>query len=390
MRASCPSPSAACTRLDADWSSGGGIYVHFPFCVHRCFYCDFNVFTPPRVPHRRYTDAVLSELVGRSDLLEGPARSLYIGGGTPSLWDPREVQRLIDAAAQRPGLRADAEVTLEANPSDITRERLVDYRTAGVNRVSIGVQATDDKILKAADRRHSALTARRAVEFALDAGFQSVTLDLIFGLPTQTQGQWRETLDEVLRWDVPHLSIYALTVEERTPLAKMVSDNRVRLPHEDAQADMMFLTRDVLMSAGYEHYEVSSYARQGHRAVHNSGYWELRPYLGLGAGAHGYADGRRWTNLRRVGPYVSACMESGDPTADSELIDDDTLALERVMTGLRRLVEGVDLAPVWDRYQATVVQQVSQGYLHLDGTRARLTERGLRFMNAVLLAFVPA
>lgn len=367
----------------------GGIYVHFPFCVHRCFYCDFNVFTPPRVPQVPYTDALLAELAARAELLDGPARSLYIGGGTPSLWDPAQLARLVDAVAAHPGLRSDAEVTLEANPADVTAERMADYRRAGINRVSIGVQATHDAILKAADRRHDARTAHRAVSLALEAGFRSVTLDLIFGLPTQDLDQWRGTLEEILAWDVPHLSIYALTVEPRTPLARLVRDDRIRLPDDGAQADMMFLTREVLTDAGYEHYEVSSYARPGHRAVHNSGYWELRPYLGLGAGAHGFAGGQRWTNLRRVGPYVTACMEHGVPTADSEVIDPETLAFERVMTGLRQLVDGVDLAPDWPLYEEVVAEQVAGGFLEQEHTVVRLTEKGLRFMNSVLLAFVP-
>jgi oxygen-independent coproporphyrinogen-3 oxidase len=196
-------------------------------------------------------------------------------------------------------------------------------------------------------------------------------------------------LAEVVAWGVPHLSVYALTVEDRTPLARLVREDRIRLPDDGDQADMMFVARDALVGAGYEHYEVSSYARPGHRAVHNSGYWEMRPYLGLGAGAHGFAGGRRWSNLRRVGPYVSACLESGDPTEESETPDAATLAFERVMTGLRRLADGVELGPDWARYGAVAAEQARQGYLELDGTRARLTEQGLRYMNGVLLAFCP-
>lgn len=365
------------------------IYVHFPFCVHRCFYCDFNVFTPPRIPHTAYANAVVAELVARAPWLDGPSKSLYFGGGTPSLWDPAEVGRIVDTAKSTPGLEPDAEITLEANPGDITPERLADYRTAGINRLSVGVQALDDLILQRTDRRHDANTAYKAVKMALEAGFDSVTMDLIFGLPTQVMPQWLDTLDAVLQWDVPHLSIYALTVEPRTPLARMVRDDRITLPDNNAQADMLFATREVLTGAGYEHYEVSSYAREGHRAVHNSGYWQMTPFLGLGAGAHGYARGKRWTNLRRVGPYVSACMEDGIPTAEEEASDPETFRFERVMTGLRQLTDGVDLAPDWEHYQAIAMAEVAKGTLELEGTRVRLTEHGLRFMNQVLLAFVP-
>ena len=375
--------------MDGERPKSGGIYVHFPFCTHRCFYCDFNVFTPPSIPHTAYTDAVLEELAFRARGLEQPARSLYFGGGTPSLWETTEIGRVVDAVRRSPGLMPEAEVTLEANPSDVSESRLAALLDVGINRLSLGVQAVDDPILKAADRRHDAKTAVEAVEAAMRAGFQSVTVDLMFGLPTQGLKQWQDTLNRVAAWDVPHLSIYALTVEPRTPLARLVRDERIRLPDDGQQAEMMFATRDVLRSAGYEHYEVSSYARRGHRAVHNSGYWQMRPYLGLGAGAHGYVEGRRWTNLRRVGPYTSACLEHGDPTDQSEIIDPQTRAFERVLTGLRQLVDGVDMALDWDRYETVIEDQVGLGHLRCDGTRIRLTDQGLRFMNAVLLAFTP-
>jgi oxygen-independent coproporphyrinogen-3 oxidase len=370
--------------------AAGGIYVHFPFCVHRCFYCDFNVFTPPRVPHREYADAVIAELAARAPGLAVPARSLYFGGGTPSLWEPAEIARVVAAARRAPGLTAGAEITLEANPVEVTPTLLGALREAGINRLSLGVQALHDELLAKVDRRHDAAQALAAIEAVRGAGFVSWTIDLMFGLPGQTPASWEADLERFLGLDVPHASIYALTVEPKTPLALLVRKGRVALPGEDPQTDMLLATRRVLTAAGYEHYEVSSYARPGHRSVHNSGYWDMTPFLGLGAGAHGFVSPTRWRNLRRVGPYVAAAMGGGLPTHEEEHLDAPTLAFEHVMTGLRRLVEGVDLAEHWERYGATVAQQVGVGALErLSATRVRLTERGLRYMNDVLLAFCP-
>ncbi len=370
----------------------GGVYVHFPFCLHRCFYCDFNTYTPPTIPHRAYADAVLRELDHRASWLPGPARSLYFGGGTPSLWDPAELGRVVEAVRQRPGLEAGAEITLEANPGEVTAEAVNAWQEAGVNRVSLGVQSLRDKLLRAVDRRHDAATAHQAARLLARGGLESWSLDLIFGLPGQDPATWAEDVTRVVEeLAPPHLSVYALGVEAGTPLERLVRTGRVTLPGEDAELDMLLTTRRVLRAHGYEHYEVSSYALPGHRAVHNTGYWELRPYLGLGAGAHGYARGARWMNLRRVGPYVAAALESGDPTDEREEIDPRTGTFERVMTGLRLLEDGVELPPEdFALYEAVIAAQVEAGTLEMPGPRRlRLTERGFRYMNDVLLEFAP-
>ena len=381
------------TPADPAAEDAGGIYVHFPFCRHRCFYCDFNVTTPARIPGRRYTDAVIAELAVRASDLSVPARSLYFGGGTPSLWDPTQVAEVVVAASRSPGLTFDAEVTLEANPADITPQWASDIRAAGVNRLSVGVQALRDPLLRAVDRRHDLAGALAAVAVVRAAGFLSFSLDFMFGLPGQSSASWRADLDRVIALGAPHLSVYNLTVEPPTPLARQVRDGLVKLPADDAQAEMLFGAREALCGAGYGHYEVSSYALPGHRAVHNSGYWEMRPYLGLGAGAHGFALGRRWSNLRRVPRYVEAALQTGRPTDEEETPDALTLAFDRLMTGLRQLEDGVDITPLgalWAEHFAEPAQrEIDRGRLTLEGTRLRLTEEGLRWMNPVLVALMP-
>jgi oxygen-independent coproporphyrinogen-3 oxidase len=362
----------------------GGIYVHFPYCKHHCAYCDFAVATPKRIPQREFTDALLAELAQRGASLGAAARTLYIGGGTPSLWEPSELSRFVDALRASPGLAEGAEFTLEANPAEVTPERIAAWRGIGVNRVSLGVQALDAPMLRAADRLHDLATAERALELIAGGGFASWSFDLIFGLAKQTLANWDETLTRALAYAPPHLSVYALTVEPRTVLARQVRDGKVRLPGDSLQARMLFRARERLRAAGMVHYEVSSYALPGHRAVHNSGYWEMRPYLGLGPGAHGFIAPERRANVRRPSVYIARAL-AGDPTESVEPIDPDTLAFERVMTGLRDLDRGVDLAPDLGRFFPVAQAEAKAGRLRLEGSRAWLTEDGLRLMDSVLL-----
>ena len=244
------------------------------------------------------------EGVGGIGALGGAARTLYLGGGTPSLWEPSELGRFLTALRAAPGLAPGAELTLEANPAEVTPDRVAAWRDLGVNRVSLGVQALDDPMLRSADRLHDAATAERALDLIATAGFASWSADLIFGLAQQTLANWDQTLSRALAFAPPHLSVYALTVEPRTTLARQVRDGAVTLPGDSVQVRMLFRARERLRAAGYVHYEVSSYAKPGHRAVHNSSYWEMRPYLGLGPGAHGFAPPERRTNVRRPRQYI--------------------------------------------------------------------------------------
>jgi len=365
----------------------GGVYVHFPYCRHHCFYCDFNVAVVRRIPQRAYTDAILQELSHRASRLSRPARSLYFGGGTPSLWEPTHLAEVIAAVRRAPGLMDEAEITLEANPDEVTPEHLSQWRDAGVNRVSVGVQALRDGLLAGIDRQHQAEDVFRAVDALRAGGFARYTIDLMFGLPGQAESDWEVDLSQLIRLDVPHLSLYGLTVEPKTGLAAKVARGAVALPDDATQGRMLFAARDALQAAGYVHYEVSSYCRPGHQAVHNSGYWELRPYLGLGAGAHGFIASERYANIRSSKRYMEAA--GVDPTADLESLSPETLAFERLMVGLRRLDVGVDLGDDFGRFEAEIGRQVARGWLQADGTRIKVTDEGLRWMNALLVAFVP-
>jgi oxygen-independent coproporphyrinogen-3 oxidase len=342
------------------------------------------VATPRRIPQVRFTDAILAELDLRAPALGGPAETLYLGGGTPSLWEPEQLARVLSAVRTSPGLVDDAEITLEANPNDVTAGRLALLRDLGITRLSVGVQSFQDALLVQIERRHDARCALEACQLVAEAGLESHSIDLIFGLPGQSAEAWMEDVATAVSLGPPHLSVYGLTVEPKTVLHRQVQDGRVLVPDDALQAEMMFAARARLREAGDVHYEVSSYARPGHRARHNSGYWSGRPYLGLGPGAHGFVSPRRWVNVRRTSRYIDAAI-GGDPTAQLEELDAATLSYERVMTGLRDLEHGCDLAGDWQRFEAPARRQVALGHLKLEGTRAWLTDDGLRMMNAVLL-----
>ena len=366
----------------------GGIYIHFPYCRHHCFYCDFNVAVVRNIPQRAYTDAVLAELKHRASWLAEPVRSLYFGGGTPSLWETELLAEVIQHVRQSPGLQPGAEVTVEVNPDEVTTERLESWLEAGVTRCSVGLQALSDDLLRDIDRRHEASDIFLAVNGIKKAGFKSFTVDLMFGLPEQTLGSWQGHLRELIGLQIPHLSLYGLTVEPGTGLASRVQRGKVQLPEDELQSAMLFETRDVLTKSGYVHYEVSSYAKPGHMAVHNAGYWEGRPYLGLGAGAHGFVSPKRWENIRPPQRYIEGAL-AGHPTDWEETLDDQTLRFERVMTGLRRLDVGVDLGPDFQYFFEPIEKHRKTGWLQVDGTRICVTEEGLRWMNALLVDFVP-
>ena len=369
----------------------GGVYVHFPYCRHHCAYCDFNVATPRNIPQQAYTDAVVAELGRRAHALPTPADTLYVGGGTPSLWALSELQRVADKARATPGLTADAEVTIEANPAEVTGEWLAGIQALGFNRVSLGVQAMRDGLLAAADRRHDVVAARRAVDLIRAAGLRSWSMDLMFGLAGQTPRGWvGDVLQAADTLRPPHLSVYALTVEPRTRLAWQVRRGEVTLPGGGEQARMLLAARSLLRARGWVHYEVSSYARPGHRSRHNSKYWSMAPYLGVGAGAHGFAGGRRWWNIRRPSRYIDAVASLGDPTAGEERPTPEGLAFEALMTGLRDLERGVDDAALAAPQGGAVLHdELRRGRLERVAGRLRVTLSGMRTMDDLLLRLVP-
>ena len=360
-----------------------GIYVHVPFCLTRCGYCDFNAYAGLDHLHNRYVAALLREasLVARSWAGERFA-SVFVGGGTPTTLEVGELKALLEHLRARFDLEPGAEVTIEANPDTVDRAKLDGLLDSGYERLSMGAQSFDPSVLASLERLHDPASVRRAMRDARAAGYANVNLDLIYGAEGETLGSWEATLREAVDLGPEHVSAYALTIEPSTPLGRKVARGEVPAPDPDAQAEMFELACSVLAEAGYAHYEVSNWAKPGFACVHNLGYWERRPYVGLGAGAHGYRDDRRWWNVRPPQEYL-ALVEAGTlPVGGEERLEPSDAYLEEVFLRLR-ILEGVPSSWVEPERSAPFLES---GLLREDDGALVPTERGMLLLNELVLA----
>lgn len=364
-----------------------GIYIHVPFCQGRCIYCDFYSTTEGEEWKSRYVDALLAELRMRRDELPlARVHSIYIGGGTPSQLPARALAAILNEVCRLFPVDSDAEVTVEANPDDVTPEWLAALSHTPVNRLSMGVQSFDDALLRLIRRRHTAQQAVRGVEQAARHGISNVSIDLIYGLPTQTMEQWQADVRQALALDVQHLSAYSLSYEEGTPLWRMLEQGRIEEADEELSLCMYEHLIDSTQAAGFTHYEISNFCRPGRHSQHNSAYWHGVPYLGFGPGAHSY-DGmrtRRW-NLSDLKGYVQAAGSM--PPHQSEVLTDDELYDETVMTRLRTS-EGLSLDLLTAAYRAYCMAQAEPhlraGRLEQAGSTIRLTRQGIFTSNDII------
>jgi oxygen-independent coproporphyrinogen-3 oxidase len=366
------------------------LYAHLPWCVRKCPYCDFNSHERgDALPEREYVDALVADLEAMLPAVWGRRlRSVFIGGGTPSLFSPEAIDRLLAAVRARLPLEPDAEVTLEANPGTAEAGRFRGYRAAGVNRLSLGIQSFDDAKLAALGRIHSAAEARRAIEMA-QASFANVNLDLMYGLPAQTLEEARADLREALAFGTAHLSAYQLTLEPNTVFYRKPPP----LPEHDVAADMQLAVEELAAEAGFEHYETSAFARPGMRCRHNLNYWEFGDYLGLGAGAHGklsFPD--RVTRHERPKQPREYLATAG--TAQVKPIAPRELPFEFVLNALR-LVQGVPAELYRERTGldlSTIARRLAlaaeRGLIEEDPRRIRPTRRGRLFLNELLQLFL--
>jgi len=368
-----------------------GAYLHIPFCTQRCGYCSFN--TAPEGPGaiERFLPALLGEmdLVAAAPWAGGVGvRSVFLGGGTPSLLPAEAMARILERLRERFGIAAGAEVTVECNPESVSRERLEGYRRAGVTRISLGVQSLDDRILPTLDRLHTAAQAREAFETARAAGFDDVSLDLIYGLPGLDLSTWEATVKEALDWRPDHLSAYALTLDEGS-LWHAAGVTGVP-PEETTTAQYRRLT-ELAAETGLEHYEVSNYARPGHRSRHNQIYWRAEEYLGLGPGACGYLGDVRYGNVKPVERYGSMVARGLSPLGTHETLTPRQRLAERLILGLR-LRDGVPMEWIDERVAAepgrlpAVLEAWRERGLLVEGEgRLSLTEAGFLLSDALFM-----
>lgn len=384
-----------------------GLYIHVPFCTVKCSYCDFNSYAGIEDLQTEWEAAALTELSLWTPRLQGREIStVFIGGGTPSLLPGESIERILDTIRSSVSLSDDAEITLEANPESVQPQRLQTYRAAGVNRVSMGVQSLDSDELFFLDRIHSADRAESAFAEIRSAEFDNVNLDLIYGLPGQSLATWQSTLDRVLTWsgDGPdHISCYALTVEEGTPLAARVAAGRVVEANPDHVAELADWTTNRLAAAGYEQYETSNYARNGLSCRHNLIYWRNQEYAAIGPGAHGFINGVRFHVVRSPKAYIER-LRGADSTsngveglpspaiAGAERVDDLENVIDTLTSGLR-LMEGIDetsLPPAYQQIRPVLDWSVENGLAQRQEGRILLTRRGHAVANEVFVRLLEA
>lgn len=377
-----------------------GLYIHIPFCRTRCVYCGFFSSTSLDM-RQRYVDALCREMELRSGDVHERIETVYLGGGTPSQLDTEQLAQIFahindvyDVEPLRMGTSVlpSAEVTMECNPDDVTPAFASALSYLPVNRVSMGAQTFDAQRLHFLHRRHTPGHVEEAVGLLRDAGIGNISVDLMYGFPGETLEEWHTDITRALALGVEHLSAYALTYEEGTPLYRMLKQGEVEELDEELQRRMYYDLKDRLEAAGYEHYELSNFARRSGegrslRSRHNSSYWNHTPYIGLGAGAHSFSGYRRQWNVADISQYVAA-IEQGELPCDGETLDDDTIYNETVMTSLRT-AEGIDLTTLAPQYRSYCLRQAKPylecGWLTKEEERLRLTRQGL-FVSDMVMA----
>lgn len=367
-----------------------GIYIHIPFCRSKCDYCDFYSLSGREGDMDTYQKALLTHIRETAPLARHmEVDTIYFGGGTPSYYGAKRLKELLCVLKKQFRVLRDAEITLEANPDSVEFKTLHTLRRSGFNRLSLGVQSACDELLRCVHRPHTFQQARQAVSAARKAKFNNLSLDLIYGLPGQTDAGWQETLEQVLALAPDHLSCYGLKVEEGTPLHRRVSEGEI-LPDDDTQADMYLWTVDRLEQAGYPQYEISNFARSGMQSRHNLRYWLTRPYIGFGPGAHSDFGGRRYSFVRDLDQYITGLLHGGNIIDSSDLIPHRERGGEYLMLRLRttRGIEEWEYRRNYfmnfDPIESRLLTYEQHGLAQREGTRWRLTAKGFLVSNQLI------
>lgn len=368
------------------------LYLHIPFCRKACVYCDFHFSTSLKMKDDM-VEAICQEIKNRRDFFgdQVALKSIYFGGGTPSVLSRTELEQIYEEIQQHFEIASGAEITLEANPDDLTLTYLKELRHTAVNRLSIGIQSFNEEALRWMNRSHDAKQAISAVEMAREAGFENLTADLILGVPNQSQEAWEANLHQFVQWRLPHLSVYALAVEEKTALAHQVQTGQVDLAPDSLYEKQFLQTHEVLVNAGYEHYELSNYALPGFRSRHNSSYWNFEPYLGIGPSAHSYDGRSRSWNIANNAIYIKNITNHKVATAEEETLSSKDRYQEYLMTHLRK-IEGISIQkikaqfnPQWERdYAFELAKWMKSGHLIQRGDQISCTPKGWMISDEII------
>lgn len=364
-----------------------GIYIHIPFCHSRCSYCDFYSITGDEIIINEFHKALLTqiELVSKKKWGKRVYNTIYFGGGTPPLIGDEKIGEILQYIRKIFNITPNTEITIEANPESVSPDSLKNLYDFGINRISLGVQSFDDNLLKTLGRSHNSETADKAIDMIYNAGFENIGIDLIFGIPGQTIAVWRDTLNRTISKQPPHISAYELTIENETPIERMINNGELIPLDNDTIAGMYKILHETLTENGYIRYEVTNYAKPGFECRHNLKYWTDRKYLGLGPSAHSYYTKYRASSYKSVDKYIASLTKGKLPTAFKEELSDQQKREERLMLGLR-LTSGVDLITVKEAIDKDVLADfIKQGYLKKSINAIALTDRGFMIADEIIV-----
>lgn len=371
------------------------LYFHIPYCKSKCHYCDFNSYADKKHTVTEYFECLNNEIKLHKNLKGSKVRTIFIGGGSPSVVRGDYVVKIINSCKNHFKFNSNIEISVEANPESLTKQKLIKYKNAGVNRLSIGLQAWQNHLLKDIGRIHTKEQFINAYKIARKVGFTNINIDLIFGLPNQTMEEWIETIKSVIELQPNHLSCYSLKVEEGTKLFEQCEKGAINLPDEDTEREMYYTAKEMLEKAGYIQYEISNFAKPKYQSVHNSAYWTYREYIGFGAGAHSFFNLERAENECSIEKYMSR-INNGKFAYDSkQAIDKEEQMSEFIITRLR-MSEGINKSEFYKRFHTKIEdihrniidRFVNEGLLEENRRYIKLTDRGLDFGNVVMREFI--
>lgn len=377
-----------------------GIYIHIPFCMQKCLYCDFVSYINKSECVKEYINCMIKEIQSY-DLKKYNITTIYIGGGTPSFIESdyiKEIINVIQNKLEKNDTRwEDIEITIEANPGTITLEKLNDYKTAGINRISLGLQATQDRLLKQIGRIHNYKDFLEAYELLKRVGFNNINVDLMIGLPNQSIKDLKESLEKIIKLDPNHISVYSLIIEDGTPISKLLDEEKIKLPDEEIERQMYWYVKNKLELNGYNHYEISNFSKKGKESKHNLNCWKQKQYIGIGAAAHSYFKDIRYSNTNNIEEYIKNIkennIEKNRKIEEKQTIEDKKN--EFMMLGFR-MIEGVNIADFKAKfvdnplyvYREKIKKLTDEGLIEVDLNNIKLTNKGLDLANVVFEEFI--
>lgn len=377
-----------------------GIYIHIPFCKQKCYYCDFVSYANKCEQIGQYIEAIKKEIISY-DFSQYNVTTIYIGGGTPSYIDSNYIISILELLKNKLEKNEtkfeNIEITIEINPGTITKSKLQDYKEAGINRISIGLQSTDDKLLKQIGRIHSYQEFLDTYKLIRELGFENINVDLMIGLPNQTIDNLKDSINKIIELNPNHISVYSLIVEENTPISKLIDEGKLRLPDEEQERRMYWYVKNLLELNGYNHYEISNFAKRGKESKHNMNCWNQEQYIGIGSAAHSYLNNIRYSNVANLEKYIENIGENN--IEKNRIIEEKQTEKNKrdefMMLGFRK-IEGIDISKFKERfienpiflYKKELSKLVSEGLIEINLNNIKLTNKGLDLANIVFEEFI--